>query len=141
MSSYSYTHTIEADVTAEAIWALYDDVTTWPAWDAQAELVTRDGPFATGATGTMRFVGQEPLSYRLSKVDPLREFVDETPVGPIVVRVSHRLEPLAPGRLRITYTADIDGPAEQAQEVGPKITADFPDTMTSLVALARERSS
>jgi hypothetical protein len=56
------------------------------------------------------------------------------------VRVSHRLEPLSSGRLRITYSAEIDGPEEQAREIGPAITADFPETMSSLVALARERS-
>lgn len=29
------------------------------------------------------------LHYRLTKVEPLSEFVDETPVGELVVRVSH----------------------------------------------------
>src|SRR2546422_9593301 len=140
-SSYTYTHSVETDVSAEAIWSLYDDVTTWPAWDEQAELVTRDGPFATGTTGTMKFVGQDPLDYRLAKVEPEREFVDETPVGPLVVRVSHLLEPLPSGRLRITYSAEIDGPEDQAQEIGPMITGDFPDTIASLIALAKERSS
>jgi hypothetical protein len=140
-ASFTYTHTVEADVTAKAIWSLYDDVTTWPSWDAQAELVTRDGPFGTGTTGTMKFVGQPPLHYRLTKVEPQREFVDETPVGPLVVRVSHLLEPLPSGRLRITYAAEIDGAEDQAQEIGPMITADFPDTIASLIGLAMERSS
>jgi hypothetical protein len=138
---YTYTHTVEAHATPEAIWALYEDVTTWPSWDAQAELITRDGPFAAGTTGTMKFVGQEPLGYRLTKVEPLREFVDETPVGELVVRVSHLLEPLPEGCLRITYSVEIDGPEDEAQQVGPMVTADFPDTVASLVALAKERSS
>jgi len=43
-SSFSYTHTVETDVPAEAIWSLYEDVASWPAWDAQAELVTRNDP-------------------------------------------------------------------------------------------------
>jgi hypothetical protein len=89
----------------------------------------------------VRFVGQEPLRYRLARVAPQREFVDETPVGELVVRVSHLLEPLPSGRLRITYSAEIDGPEDQAQENGPMITADFPDTMASLIRLAAERSS
>ncbi len=93
-SSYTYTHSVETDVGPEAIWALYEDVTTWPSWDSQAERVIRDGPFQTGTTGTMKFVGQEPLAYRLAKVETPREFVDETPVGPLVVRVSHLLEPV-----------------------------------------------
>ena len=141
MASYTYTHTVETDVAPEAIWALYEDVTTWPSWDAQAEKITRDGPFQAGTTGTMKFVDQDPLSYRLAKVEPLREFVDETPAGPLLVRVSHLLEPVAAGRLRMTYSAEIEGPEETAQQVGPMITADFPETMASLVALAKERSS
>jgi uncharacterized protein YndB with AHSA1/START domain len=138
---FTYTHTVEADVSAEAVWALYEDVTTWPRWDAEAELITRDGPFAAGTTGTMKFQGQDPLSYRLAKVEPLREFVDETPFGPFVVRVAHRLEPLAGGRLRITYAAEVEGPEAEARRLGEAITADFPGTMAALVALAQERSA
>jgi Polyketide cyclase / dehydrase and lipid transport len=139
--SYTYSHVIEADVAPEAVWALYDDVSTWPAWDAEAEWVTRDGPFATGSAGEMKFRGMDPLAYRLTRVEPLREFVDETPVGDLVVRVSHRLDPVAPGRLRLTYAAEIDGPQAQAEQIGPAITADFPATMASLLALAKERSA
>lgn len=140
-TTFSYAHALETDVPAAAIWALYEDVRTWPDWDAQAELVTRDGPFAAGWSGTMKFLGQDPLPYRLTKVEPLREFVDETPVGDIVVRVSHLLEPAGQGRLRVTYAAEIDGPGEQAHEIGPMITADFPQTMASLIALARRRAA
>jgi hypothetical protein len=137
---FTYAHEVEADVAADAVWSLYEDVTTWPLWDAQAEWVTRDGPFAAGTTGAMKFRDQEPLAYRLARVEPGREFVDETPVGELVVRVSHRLEPLAPRRVRITVAAAIEGPSEQTQEIGPMITSDFPETVASLVALARERS-
>jgi hypothetical protein len=137
--AFSSTHTVETDVPAAAIWALYEDVTTWPMWDAQAESVTRDGPFAARTAGTMTFAGQDPLPYRLVTVDPGREFTDETPVGELAVRVSHRLEPAGRG-LRVTYAAQVDGPADQAREVGPMITADFPQTMASLVALAARRA-
>lgn len=102
--------------------------------------MTRDGPLAPGTTGTMKFRDQQPLHYRLAKVIPGREFVDETPVGELVVRVSHRLDPLGPKHVRITYAAEIDGPEEQAKKLGPAITADFPDTMASLATHARERS-
>jgi hypothetical protein len=137
--SFTYTHTVEADVPADAIWALYEDVSTWPEWDAQAEWVTRDGPFVADTIGAMKFKGLEPLNYRLAKVEPGREFVDETPVGELLVRVAHRLEPLGPKRVRITYSAEIDGPEDEAKEIGPAITSDFPDTIAALVALAKER--
>jgi hypothetical protein len=139
--AFSYSHFIEAEVPAAAVWALYEDVGSWPEWDAQAELITRDGPFAAGSAGTMKFLGQDPLPYRLTRVEPLREFVDETPIGDIVVRVCHRLEPVGQGRLRVTYSAEIDGPAGQAAQIGPMITADFPQTMEALIALARRRAA
>jgi hypothetical protein len=139
--TYRHSHSVEADVAPEAIWSLYEDLETWPLWDADIVDVTRDGPLATGTTGSLTFRGQEPLAYRLADVQPLRCFTDEVPVGEITVRVSHVLEPLASGSLRLTYTAEIDGPAEQAQAIGPMITADFDETMRSLVALAKERSA
>lgn len=139
-STYTYIYETDTSATAQSLWSLYEDVSTWPRWDAGAEEVTRDGEFVEGSTGTMKFVGQDPLHYRLTKVEPLREFIDETPAGPVTVRVSHKLTPLTAGRLRITYRAEIDGPAEQTQEIGPQITADFPDTVASLIALAAERS-
>ena len=55
---FTYRHSVEADVSVEAVWALYEDVTTWPSWDDQAERITRDGPFAPGTTGTMRFTAR-----------------------------------------------------------------------------------
>jgi polyketide cyclase/dehydrase/lipid transport protein len=137
MTLFTYTHSIETDVPAEAIWALYEDVTTWPSWDAEAELITRDGPFETGSTGTMKFKGQEPLGYRLAHVDENRCFVDETPVGELTVRVSHELQPTPDGRLKVTYRAEIDGPQDEAQRVGPMITSDFPATMASLIERAK----
>jgi hypothetical protein len=136
---FSYSHVIEADVSPAAVWALYDDVATWPAWDAQAEWVTREGPFATGSQGEMKFKGMDPLAYTLTRVEPEREFVDETPVGDLTVRVSHLLEPLAGGRLRLTCAAEVEGP--EAEQVGSAITADFPATMAAVVAMAKERST
>jgi hypothetical protein len=38
------------------------------------------------------------------------------------------------------YLAEIDGPREEASQVGPMISQDFLDTISSLVALAKERS-
>jgi hypothetical protein len=58
-------HTRETDVSAAAIWSLYEDAETWPSWDAQAEAATRDGPIAAGSTGTMKFRGPDAPSYRL----------------------------------------------------------------------------
>ncbi|MGI8904098.1 MAG: SRPBCC family protein [Solirubrobacteraceae bacterium] len=137
-SAYIYIYETDTSASAQSIWSLYEDVSTWPRWDAGAEEVTREGEFVQGSSGTMKFIGQDPLPYRLTKVEPFREFIDETLAGPVTVRVSHKLTPLTAERLRITYRAEIYGPTEQAQQIGPAITADFPDTVASLIALATE---
>ena len=136
INSYAYTHTVETDASPAVIWALYEDVKTWPSWDAQAELVTRDGPFEAGTTGTMKFVPELVML-----LNDMAWIIFIAPVGALVVRVSHVLTPLPDGRLRLDYSAEIDGPVDQAQQVGPMITADFPETMASLIAMAKECSS
>ena len=70
--SWRSEHSAEAGVSAAAVWALYEDVSTWPQWDAEAEWVTRDGRFEAGTTGEMKFEGQPALRYRLVKVEPGR---------------------------------------------------------------------
>src|SRR3984893_16384702 len=96
-TTFYYSHTLETDVSAAALWSLYEDVETWRSGDAQAEAASRDGPIAAGSTGTMKFRGPDALSYRLTKVEPLREFVNETAVGDIVVRVSNASSRSRPG--------------------------------------------
>ena len=50
----------------------------------------------------------------------------------------HRLEPLPGGGTRVTYRTEITGPAAEqvGPELGPAITADFPDVLAKLVAHA-----
>ena len=59
----------------------------------------------------------------------------------IYPRTAHRLERLDGGGTRVTYRMEITGPAadEMGPQVGPAITADFPETMAALVALALAR--
>lgn len=138
--TYTYIYETDTTASAEAIWALYEDVDRWPDWDAGAEKVTRNGAFAAGSTGTMKLVGQdEALHYRLATVKPLTEFVDETPVGPMTVRVAHRLTPIEGGGVRVSHRVEIAGPPEQTAQVGPAITSDMPDTIAALIRLASRR--
>jgi hypothetical protein len=61
-------------------------------------------------------------------------FVDETRIGDLVIEVAHRIEPLAPSRTRITYAVEARGPG--AAEIGPMVSADFPDVLAALVKAA-----
>jgi hypothetical protein len=137
---WSYEHSLETDAGAETIFEILRDVSRWPEWNPGVERIDLDGPFATGTSGVMVIPDQGSLSFRLAWVGDGRGFEDETeiPGAGVVVRVRHSLEPLAGGGTRITYRATVEGPAADAlgPEIGPGVTADFPEVMAGLAARA-----
>ena len=132
---WSYEHSIQTDVDAQRIWQLWTDVAGWGNWNADLEHVELAGPFAVGSRITMTPKGQEPVELTLAEVVPGEQFVDEARLGDIVVRTLHRLAPVGPHTTRVTYRTEITGPAPD--DLGPAITADFPETMAALVRAAQ----
>jgi|SRR5947207_11323839 len=138
---WEYQRSLDTTAGPEAIWRLFADVDGWRAWNADIEKVAIDGPFAVGSEIEMTPAGQDPVRLRLVEVVEDEVFVDEADLGDVVVRTAHRLERLDGGGTRVTYRMEITGPAadEMGPQVGPAITADFPETMAALVALALAR--
>ena len=75
---------------------------------------------------------------RLVEITPGESFTDEMDAGDFVVRTVHRLAPAAAGRTRIIYRTEITGPAagQVGPELGPQITADFPEVVAALAERA-----
>jgi hypothetical protein len=137
---WTYAHSIETAARAETIFAILRDVSRWSEWNRGVERIDLDGPFATGTSGVMVIPDQGSLSFKLAWVGEGLGFEDETeiPGVDVVVRVRHSLKPLAGGGTRITYRATVEGPAADAlgPEIGPAVTADFPEVMAALAARA-----
>ncbi|HEX9350904.1 MAG TPA: SRPBCC family protein [Gaiellaceae bacterium] len=131
-------HSIETSAAPEGIWRLWADVSGWPEWNGDIERIELHGPFATGSRIVMTPVGQEPIELRISEAVEPELFVDEADMGEIVVRTTHRVEPLNGERGRITYRMEITGPAADTlgPQIGPEISADFPQTLAALVERA-----
>jgi uncharacterized protein YndB with AHSA1/START domain len=131
-------HSIETSATPEAVWRVWADVASWPAWNGDIERIAIDGPFAEGSLITMTPIGQEPVELRIAEVAEPELFADEADMGEIVVRTHHRVEPLTDGRSRITYRMEIAGPAADtlAPELGPQISGDFPELLERLAERA-----
>ena len=132
----------ETMASPQAVFGLFEDVARWPEWNAGVERIDLDGPFVAGTSGIMTMPGGDRLSLRLVWVAEDQGFEDETPIpdAGVTVRVRHTLKPLPGGGTRITYAATVDGPGAEAAgpEIGPAVTADFPEVLASLVALAEE---
>ncbi|MDE1995956.1 MAG: SRPBCC family protein [Rhizobiaceae bacterium] len=138
-SGWQTEYSIEADAAPEEIWALFRDVPGWTQWNAGIETIVLEGPFAQGTTFVMKPPGEEAFRSTLIEVRENECFVDETRVGDLIVTVEHRIQRLGPSRTRIIYTVDARG--DGATEIGPMISADFPDVLAALVRLAEDNRS
>lgn len=132
-------HAIETSATAEAIWILFREVERWPQWNAGVEQLEIHGPFAAGTTFVMTPPRQAPITSRLVEVQEGKSFLDETRIGELRVFVDHRIEPTAAGRTRIVYSVEAFGP--NCDEVGAAISADFPQVLRALAALAEAEAT
>jgi uncharacterized protein YndB with AHSA1/START domain len=135
---WEYEHSVETTAAPGMVWRLWTDMAAWPQWNAGIETITVDGPFAAGTTFTMTPPGDEPIRMHLTEVVPGELFTDEMDAGDFVVRTVHRVEPAAGGRTRVIYRTEITGPAaaQAGPQLGPAITADFPEVLAALVKLA-----
>jgi hypothetical protein len=131
-------HSTETTASPEAIWRLWSDVAGWPAWNADIEHIEISGPFAAGSTISMTPVGQDQVELRIAEAVKPDLFVDEAEFADVVVRTVHRVEPLEGGRNRVVYRIEISGPAADGigPEIGPQISADFPETLAALAEQA-----
>jgi len=135
---WEYEHSVETAAAQSAVWDHWSDMAAWPRWNAGIETIKIDGPFAVGTMFTMTAPGEEPIQLRLTEIVPGELFTDEMDAGDFVVRTTHRLETAPEGRTKITYRTEIIGPAadQVGQELGPAITADFPDVLAAVAARA-----
>ncbi|MFD9431968.1 SRPBCC family protein [Streptomyces sp. NPDC060002] len=135
---WEYEHSIETSATPDAIWRLWADVENWGAWNAEIEKIEISGPFATGTHITMTPPGDDPIQLRIAEAAEGELFIDEARFGDLVLRTVHRIDRIDHGRIRVVYRMEITGPGadEVGPEIGPGITADWPDTMASLIKLA-----
>ena len=136
---WEYQHSIETAATPEAVWRLWADVDNWAVWNAEIEKIEIDGPFAVGSQITMTPPGDEPVLLRIAEAVEGELFVDEARFDTLVLRTTHRIEPLGQDRIRVVYRMEISGAGsdEAGPQIGPAVTADWPDTMAALARLAQ----
>ncbi|MGW0876109.1 polyketide cyclase [Streptomyces sp. NPDC002740] len=135
---WAYEHSIETSATPEAIWGLWADVENWGTWNAEIEKIEISGPFAPDTQITMTPPGDDPIQLRIAEAFENELFIDEARFGDLLLRTVHRIDRIDHGRIRVVYRMEITGPGadEVGPEIGPGITADWPDTMDSLIKLA-----
>ena len=135
---WEYEYAVESNADAGVLWRLWSDVAGWPRWNSGIARIEIDGAFAVGTVFRMTPPGEEePIEMRLTEVVAGERFTDEMDAGDFVVRTEHRIEATG-GGTRVVYRTEITGPAagEVGPQLGPVITADFPDVVAALVQQA-----
>jgi hypothetical protein len=127
----------QTTVSREAIWGAWADVRHWPIWNSDIAAIELEGPFAEGSTITMTPIGSDPVELRIADLAEGSRFVDEARLGETLVRTTHEIFEAANGEgNRVVYRLEATGP--MADELGPAISADFPETIAGLIAYAAD---
>lgn len=136
---WTYEHSVESDATREAIWDLWADVENWGAWNADIASTRISGPFEPGAEIVMTPAADDPVHLLVAETTVNELFVDEARFDGLHLRTMHRLSQGEELRTRVTYRMEITGPGadELGPQIGPVVTADWPETMAALVKLAQ----
>ncbi|MFF0384144.1 hypothetical protein [Streptomyces sp. NPDC004286] len=83
--------------------------------------------------------GQDPVHLLVAEATVNELFVDEARFDGLLLRTIHRLGQGERGHTRVTYRMEITGTGanQLGPQIGPAITADWPETMAALVKLAQ----
>lgn len=134
---WEYQNAVETTAAPEAIWRLWSDVENWGTWNAEIEKIEINGPFAAGSQILMTPPDNDPIPLVIAEAVENERFVDEARYGDLLLRTTHRID-ADQGRTRVVYRMEITGSGadEAGPQIGPGITADWPETMAELVKMA-----
>jgi hypothetical protein len=134
-------HTLETQASPAEIWQIWQDVKNWNTWDHGIEYSTIDGPFAEGVTGSLRPKGGPLLRTQLTRVEPLKMFVDETKLFLTRIIVSHFLTESA-GKTWVTHQIEMTGPLAFvfAYLIGRQMKKNLPQEMRAMINKAESIS-
>lgn len=130
-------HSAETTASPEAIWNIWKDVENWNQWDHGIEYSTLDGPFVTGTTGTLKPKGGPVVKTRLTAVEPMKRFVDESKLFLARIVFSHELNTAGRNTL-VTTTIEMDGPLAFvfAYLIGRNMKKNLPQEMAAMLRMA-----
>ncbi|GAB1691195.1 SRPBCC family protein [Krasilnikovia sp. M28-CT-15] len=104
------TAAITTDVPAQAFFARWADMTTWPEWNTDIEWVRLDGPFRPGATGRMKPKGGPVTRFVVTALVPEREFTDVSLLLGARLTFQHLVTTDAGGSTTVSVRATMTGP-------------------------------
>ena len=102
-------HTVETTATPTQIWRVWQDVENWNSWDHDLESSGINGPFQVGTMGYLKFKDSPLLKTLLTRVEPLKIFVQEAKLSLATVIMTHIISTIG-DKTHVTIQTEIRGP-------------------------------
>jgi uncharacterized protein YndB with AHSA1/START domain len=129
---------VETSASPAAVWKIWSDTSTWAEWNPDVQSMTLNGPFAAGASGTMK-TKQGTRQVQLTEVVPGRSFRLETTVIPLT-RFAFECQVIGgpAGKTTISQAIRVGGPLGGlvGGMMGPQIANTFPALLQGLARKA-----
>jgi hypothetical protein len=133
-----YGESVETTASAERVWKVWSDTSTWGEWNPNVTTMDMAGPFQSGTAAVMNTPAGQHHKMRLVDVEPGRGFALETNVIPgTTFRFNCRIEP-EDGKTRISQHVEVKGPLGPVLRgmVGPQVSKDFGTLLRNLAKKA-----
>lgn len=130
-------HTVVTTAPAVAIWQVWQDVANWNTWDYGIEFSSINGPFKEGTSGTLKPKGGPLVHTKLTHVEPMKAFVDESKLPFARIIVSHFLKEKE-GKIEVTHKIEMKGLLAFlfAYLIGRTMKKNLPEEMEAMVKKA-----
>lgn len=135
-------HSERTTAEPDAVWRLWSDVDSWPTWDSNLQNARLDGPFAAGATGTLKPTGARTAAFTIGDALPGRAFVIDMRPPLACLRFEHELTPDIDANMGITHRVTLTGPLAPlcARIIGRGIANHLPEAVRTLARLAEQKA-
>lgn len=129
--------------TPAQVFALWADAAGWAAWDPDVKAASIDGPFVTGATGTITPTQGPTMRIRVMRVVADRAFDAEARLPLCAMRFVHDCELLSTGGTRVVHRVQFEGPLAFVfrRLIGPSLVKGIPGTMAGLKRAVERRAA
>ena len=133
-----YGTSVESTASAEKVWLVWSDMSTWGEWNPNVSTMDWQGGFASGTTGVMITRAGQHHKMELVDVQPGRGFALLTSVVPGTrFRFNCRIEP-AGAKTKVSQTVEVGGPLGSVLGgmLGPQVSKEFGTLLSNLARKA-----
>jgi uncharacterized protein YndB with AHSA1/START domain len=137
-----YGEAVETTASAERVWKVWSDTSTWGEWNPNVTTMELAGPFQSGSTAVMNTPAGQHHKMRLLDVQPGRSFAVETNVVPgTTFRFNCRVA-TADAKTTISQHVEVKGPLGPilGGMLGPQVSKEFGTLLRNLAKKAESGS-